>query len=186
MGGGVHSEELTGHLRTVDPNESDSFDFFDFVRRYVDGDVSLGSSEEGERLVGWSFRVSLMDLQREICLMIHALKREWEQERLSLKEGSSLQPLGQGISLIEQLQQSTETKTGMHLHLLKEHQKLDGKLKHRVNLSIADIWLPKSLNSMIFELLITFPKLGLFRRLDFILTSINHFQQTETKNGVII
>ena len=45
---------------------------------------------------------------------------------------------------------------------------------------------PKSSNWMIFELLITLPKLSLFRRLKFVLTYINHFQHTETKNGVII
>ena len=44
--------------------------------------------EEAEYLVGWSCMVSLMDIQREIFLMIHALKREPDQEMLSLKEGS--------------------------------------------------------------------------------------------------
>ena len=52
--------------------------------------------------------------------------------------------------------------------------------------SFTDIRSPKSLNSMIFELLITLPKLSLFRRLKFILTSINHLQYTETKNRLII
>ena len=47
----------------------------------------------------------------------------------------------------------------------------------------SDIRPPKSLDSMIFELLINFPKLSLFRRLDFILKYINHLQQTETKMG---
>ena len=60
------------------------------MRWYFDEEVSLDSAEEAERLVGWACKVSLMDLQREIFLKIHALKREREQERLSLKEGSSL------------------------------------------------------------------------------------------------
>ena len=47
------------------------------------------------------------------------------------------------------------------------------------------IRLPKFLNSIIFEILINFPKLSLVRRLNFILTFINHLQQTETKSGVI-
>ena len=42
-----------------------------------------------------------MDLQQEIFLKIHAMKRERDQERLSFKEGSSLQPLRQGTSLTE-------------------------------------------------------------------------------------
>ena len=41
---------------------------------------------------------------------------------------------------------------------------------------VSDIQLPKSLNSMIFELLINFPKLSLFQRLEFILAYINHLQ----------
>ena len=63
--------------------------------------------------------------------MIHALKREQKQEMLYLKEGSSLQPLRQGSISISQLHRYRERKTGLHLHLLKEHQKLEGKLKHR-------------------------------------------------------
>ena len=95
---GFHSEEMAGHLRKVYPNESGSLDLFALVRWYVDKEVSLDSVEEAERLLGWDCKVSLMDLQREIFLMIHALKREREQERLSLKEGSSFQPLRQGSS----------------------------------------------------------------------------------------
>ena len=71
---------------------------------YVEKEVSLDSVEDAEFLVGWSCKVSLMDLQREIFLKIHALKKEWEQERLSLKEGSSFQPLRQGSSSTAQLQ----------------------------------------------------------------------------------
>ena len=52
--GGVHSEELTGYLRKVDPNESGSLDCFAFVRYYVDKKVSMYSTEELERLVGWA------------------------------------------------------------------------------------------------------------------------------------
>ena len=47
--------------------------------------VSLDSVEEAERLVGWYCKFSLMDIQREICLRINSLKRERDQERLSLK-----------------------------------------------------------------------------------------------------
>ena len=72
----------------------------------MDEEVSLDPSEEAERLVGWFCKVSLMDLQREIFLEIHVLKRERYQERLSLKKGSSFQPLRQGSSSTEQLQQS--------------------------------------------------------------------------------
>ena len=57
-------------------------------------------------MVGWDCKVSLMDIQREIFLMINALKRERQQERLSLKYGSSLQPLRQGSISILQIQQS--------------------------------------------------------------------------------
>ena len=85
LGEGFHSEELAGHLRKVDPNESGSLDRFDFMRWYVDEEISLESAEEGQRLVGWDCKTILLDIQREIFLMIHALKREREQERLSLK-----------------------------------------------------------------------------------------------------
>ena len=53
LGGGFHSEELTGHLGEVDPNESGSLERFSFVRWCVDEEVSLNSAEEEERLVGW-------------------------------------------------------------------------------------------------------------------------------------
>ena len=42
--------------------------------------------------------------------------------------------------------------------------------------TISDIRSPKSLNSMIFELLISFKKQSIFRSLNFILTAINHLQ----------
>ena len=93
----------------------------------------MDSVEKAERLVGWACKFSLMDLQREIVLMIHALKREQEQERLFLKEFSSFQPLRQVIILIAQIQQSRESKTNLYPHTLKEHQKSEGKLKDRVN-----------------------------------------------------
>ena len=79
-----HSEELTGHLWKVDPKESGSLDRFDFVRWYVDEEVSLDLSEEAECLVGWACKVILMGLKREIILKINALKMERDQERLSL------------------------------------------------------------------------------------------------------
>ena len=54
LGKGFHSEDLEGQLQKVDPNKSGSFDHFAFVRRYVDKEVSLDSTEEGELLVGWA------------------------------------------------------------------------------------------------------------------------------------
>ena len=62
----------------------------------MDEEVSLDSTEEAESLVDWACKVSLIDLQREMFLKINALNREWEQKSISLKEGSSLQPLRQG------------------------------------------------------------------------------------------
>ena len=49
--------------RNLHPNESGSLDRFAFVGWYVDGEVSLESTEEAERLVGWGCKVSLVDLQ---------------------------------------------------------------------------------------------------------------------------
>ena len=43
-------------------------------------------------LQGWPDESSVRNI-----LKIHELKREREQERISLKDGSSLQPLRQGI-----------------------------------------------------------------------------------------
>ena len=73
---GFHSEELTDHLQKLYPNESGGLDRSAFVRWYVDKDVSLDSTGEVERVVHWGCKVSLMYLQREIFLNIHALKRE--------------------------------------------------------------------------------------------------------------
>ena len=69
--------------------------------------------------MGLACKVSLMDLQIEIYLNIHALNRKREQERIYLKEGSSLYPLRQGIIFSEQLQRYRERKTGLHIHTLK-------------------------------------------------------------------
>ena len=62
LGNSFHSEDLTGHMRKVDPDESGSLDRFAFVRWYVDRGVSLDSAGEAERLVGWYCKVSLIDL----------------------------------------------------------------------------------------------------------------------------
>ena len=51
----------------------------------------------------------------KIFLKIYALKRERDQEKPSLKERSSLQPLRQGRSLTAQLQQSRESKVSLHI-----------------------------------------------------------------------
>ena len=53
LGEGFHSEELAGHLHKLYPNEIGSLESFTFVRCYVDKEVSLDSTEETERLVGW-------------------------------------------------------------------------------------------------------------------------------------
>ena len=50
-------------MRKVDPNESGSLDRLDFVRWYVDEEVSMNSTEDAEHLVGWGCKVSMMDLQ---------------------------------------------------------------------------------------------------------------------------
>ena len=63
LGEDFHSEELAGHLRKVDSNESGSLDRFSFVMWYVDKKVYLDSAEEAEFLVGWGWKVGLMDLQ---------------------------------------------------------------------------------------------------------------------------
>ena len=90
----------------------------------LEEEVSLDSAEEVENLVGCGCKVSLMDLQREIFLKVHALKRERDHDRISLEEGSSSQPLRQGISSMAQLRQSRDKKIGMHLHPLKSIQNL--------------------------------------------------------------
>ena len=63
FGEGFHSDDLAGHLHKVDPNESGSYDRFDFVRCYVDKQVSMEYTEEAESLEGWGCKISLMDLQ---------------------------------------------------------------------------------------------------------------------------
>ena len=63
LGEGFHSDDMAGHLQKVDPNESVSYDRFDFVRWCVDKEVSLDYTEEAERLEGWGCKISLMDLK---------------------------------------------------------------------------------------------------------------------------
>ena len=46
----------------VYPNESGSLEHFDFVRWYVNKEVSLDSAEEAYCFVGWGCKVILMDL----------------------------------------------------------------------------------------------------------------------------
>ena len=77
-------------------------------------EVSLDSTEEAERLVGWGCKVSLMDLQREIFLKIHAMKRDRDQKRISFKEGSTLQVR----SLTSYIKQSRYRKTYLHIYPL--------------------------------------------------------------------
>ena len=62
LGEGFHSDDMAGHLQKVYPNESGSYDRFDFVRCYVDKEVSLDYAEEAESLEGWGCKVSLIDL----------------------------------------------------------------------------------------------------------------------------
>ena len=70
----------------------------------MDEEVSMDSTEEAERFLGWAYNVSLVYLQREVFLMIHALKREQDQEMLSLREVSSFHPLRKGSSSVAQVQ----------------------------------------------------------------------------------
>ena len=63
FGEDFHSEELTGHLRKVDPNESVGLDHFVFVIWCLYEEVYLESAEEAEFLVVWVYKASLMDLQ---------------------------------------------------------------------------------------------------------------------------
>ena len=51
LGEGFHSEDLAGHLRKLDQNESGSFDRLYFVRWYMDKEVSLDSAER--QSAGW-------------------------------------------------------------------------------------------------------------------------------------
>ena len=50
-------------MQKVDSNKSDSWYRFAFVRWYVDLEVYLDYAEETERLVVWSCKVILMDIQ---------------------------------------------------------------------------------------------------------------------------
>ena len=52
-------------------------------------------------------------------LKVYALKRERDQEILSLKEGSSLHPLRQGRSSKAHIKQSSERNTGLNLLPIK-------------------------------------------------------------------
>ena len=63
-----------------------------------------------------------MDIQLAIFLKFNSLKREREQEGLSLKEGSSLQLLNKERSFTAHLKQSREINTGLHIHPLKSIQ----------------------------------------------------------------
>ena len=103
-----HSEDLAVHLRKLEPNKTGSLDPFAFVRWYVDEEVSMDSTEEAENLVGWGCKIILMDIQREIFLRVNSLKRERDQGMISLKEGSSLQPLRKVRSSTAQLQHTGE------------------------------------------------------------------------------
>ena len=51
-GGGVHGEELEGHLQKVYPNESGSLERFAFMKWYIDEEVSLEYTDEAEHLMG--------------------------------------------------------------------------------------------------------------------------------------
>ena len=63
LGVGFNNEELAGQLLKVDPNESGILYRFDFMRQYVDEEVSLDSTEEVGNLVGWVCKLSLMYIQ---------------------------------------------------------------------------------------------------------------------------
>ena len=58
---GFNIEEMEGHQPKVDPNESGSLERFDFVRCYVDEEVSLESAEEAEPWLGWGCKTILID-----------------------------------------------------------------------------------------------------------------------------
>ena len=81
-------------------------------------------------MVGWYCKVSLVDIQREAFLKVHALKREQYQERVYFNEDSSLKPLRKEFDSTDSEVQSEEA----HSEYLstQEHQKLEGKLKYRV------------------------------------------------------
>ena len=93
----------------------------------------MDSIDKSERLLGWACKVSMLDLHREIFLKIHALKREQDQENISLKEGSSLYPLrqGQNFDITASADQREEERSAYPF--TQENQKLEGKLKHRLS-----------------------------------------------------
>ena len=78
-----------------------------------------GLHRGGRKFGGLDLQGQPDGFQREIFLKIHALKREQEHRRIYFTEGSILQPLRQGSSSTEQIQQSRESKNGLHLHPLK-------------------------------------------------------------------
>ena len=63
LGEDFYSEDLSGHMRKVDPNESGSLECLTVVRWYVLKEVSMESAEEAESLVGWGCKVILMDIK---------------------------------------------------------------------------------------------------------------------------
>ena len=62
-GEGFHGKELVVNMRKVEQNESVSLDYLTYVGWYVEYEVSMGYSEEAASLVGWGYKVILMDLQ---------------------------------------------------------------------------------------------------------------------------
>ena len=63
FGEGFNSEDIEGHLRKSDTNESGSLNHFYFVRWYAYEEVSLESSEEAYHLLGLGCKDILMDLK---------------------------------------------------------------------------------------------------------------------------
>ena len=82
-------------------------------------EVYLDSVKESKCFLVWGCKVSMMDLQWEIFLKVHALKREWDKKRISFKERSSLQLLRQGRILTAKIKKKRERKIGLHIHPLK-------------------------------------------------------------------
>ena len=69
--------------------------------------------------MGWACKDRLKNLQGEIFFKINALKRGQDQERISLKEGTNLNPMRQGISLTAQIHHYIDRKAGLNHHPLK-------------------------------------------------------------------
>ena len=67
-----------------------------------------GLRREGNVFLVWGCKVSLMGFQGEIFLKVNSLNRERYEEMISLKEGSSFQPLMQGRSLTAYIHQNGE------------------------------------------------------------------------------